>query len=70
MLTIFSTNDPTEIAFAKSLLSGEGITPYLTNVYTANIEGNIGIFPQQIQVVKADAVRAIEVLRDNGLIHE
>ncbi len=71
MLTIYSTNNPSEIAFAKSLLSSAGIASYLTNVYTANIEGNIGIFPQQLQVAIADVDEAVTILSDNGLIeHE
>ncbi len=69
MLTVFSSNDVSEIAFAQSLLLSAGITPYLSDVYTANIDANIGIIPQRVMVAESDASRALRVLKDNELVH-
>ncbi len=67
---VFSSNDLIELDFAKSILLGQGITPYITDVYTSNIEGSIGIFPKRILVSELDAPTSIQILRENGLIYE
>lgn len=70
MLTVFSSSDPMDINFAKSILSSVGISPYEADVHTSNIEGSIGIFPKRLMVVEADYDAARQALMDNGLIDE
>ncbi len=67
MLTIFSTNNPSEISFAKSLLSDAGIPSYVADVYTSNIEGSIGAIPQRLMVAERDFEDAKKLLIDAEL---
>ena len=67
MLEIMRSNDPTEIAFASALLSGEGIEVFEMDVHMSVLEGSIGILPRRLLVRRADAVEARTVLRDNKL---
>ena len=67
MLEIMRSTDPTEIAFASALLSGEDIEVFVMDVHISVLEGSIGIFPCRMMVRRADAARARIALRDNGL---
>jgi hypothetical protein len=67
MLEIMRSTDPTEIAFASALLSGEDIEVFVLDVHMSVLEGSIGILPRRMLVRRADAARARIVLRDNAL---
>jgi hypothetical protein len=61
------STDPTEVAFASALLSGEGIEVFVLDVHMSVLEGSIGVLPRRMLVRQADAAQARIVLRDNGL---
>lgn len=61
------TNDPTQIAFAKALLQGEGIDCFELDVNMSVLEGSIGILPRRIMVAEEDFTTAKRTLTDNGL---
>ncbi len=61
------STDPTEIAFASALLSGEDIEVFVLDVHMSVLEGSIGILPRRMLVRRVDAERARIVLRDNAL---
>ena len=61
------STDPTEIAFASALLSGEDIEVFVLDVHMSILEGSIGILPRRMLVRRVDAERARIVLRDNAL---
>ncbi|NKX43044.1 DUF2007 domain-containing protein [Roseicyclus persicicus] len=67
MLEIMRSTDPTEIAFASALLSGEGIEVFEMDVHMSVLEGSIGILPRRLLVRRDDADEARTVLRDNDL---
>lgn len=67
MLEIMRSTDPTEIAFASALLSGEDIEVFVLDVHMSVLEGSIGILPRRMLVLREDAERAKIVLRDNAL---
>jgi len=67
MLEIMRSTDPTEIAFASALLSGEGIEVFELDVHMSVLEGSIGILPRRLLVKRRDAFQARIVLRDNDL---
>ena len=48
MKLLLKTNDPTVIAFAQALLSGEGIDSFVMDVHMSIFEGSIGIFPRRL----------------------
>ena len=61
------STDPTEIAFASALLSGEDIEVFVLDVHMSVLEGSIGILPRRMLVRRMDAERARIVLRDNAI---
>ena len=61
------STDPTEIAFASALLSGEDIEVFVLDVHMSVLEGSIGILPRRMLVRRVDAEGARIVLRDNAL---
>ncbi len=61
------TNDPTQIAFAKALLQGEGIDCFELDVNMSILEGSIGVFPRRLMVAERDFSAAERTLTDNGL---
>lgn len=67
MKELLRTNDPTLIAFATHLLTGEGIASFPLDVHMSILDGNIGILPQRLMVADRDHFLASAVLRDNGL---
>lgn len=68
MKELMRSNDPTAIAFAKALLSGEGIDCFEMDVNISILEGSIGILPRRLMVRQADHFMAAAALRDNGLM--
>ncbi|MRU16013.1 DUF2007 domain-containing protein [Roseovarius sp. A21] len=67
MKQLFSTTDPTMIAFAQALLQGEGIDCFEMDVNMSVLEGGIGIFPRRLMVAEESFGRARRVLLDNGI---
>ncbi|WP_417249733.1 DUF2007 domain-containing protein [Celeribacter sp.] len=66
MKQLLRTNDPTQIVFAKALLSGEDIDCFEMDVHTSILEGSIGILPRRLMVADRDLFIARAVLKDNG----
>ncbi|MBV7379740.1 DUF2007 domain-containing protein [Maritimibacter dapengensis] len=67
MKELLRTNDPTLIAFAQALLSGEGIDCFAMDVHMSTLEGSIGILPRRLMVRADEWERARRVLTDNGV---
>ena len=67
MKELLRTTDPTEIAFAQALLSGEDIECFVWDVNMSILEGGIGLFPRRLVVHPDDYVRGFRALRENGL---
>ena len=67
MKELFRTNDPTVMAFAKALLSGEGIDLFEIDVHMSVLEGSIGVLPRRAMVRPEDHFRARAILHDNGV---
>ena len=67
MKELLRSTDPTVIAFAKALLSGEGIDCYEIDVNMSVLEGSIGILPRRLLVKETDHFRAERCLLDNDI---
>jgi hypothetical protein len=67
MHEVLRSNDPTIIAFASVILSGEGIEVFEFDVNMSMLEGSIGILPRRMMVRRQDLHMARIALRDNGL---
>lgn len=67
MKELLRTNDPTVIAFATTLLDGEGIPAFAMDVHMSVLEGSLGILPRRLMVRDADLFMARAILRDNGI---
>lgn len=67
MRELMRSNDPAALAFAKALLSGEGIEVFELDVHTSVLEGSIGILPRRLMVARRDHFHAAAVLRDNDV---
>jgi hypothetical protein len=67
MKELLRTTDPTVMAFASALLSGEGIETFPLDVHMSVLEGSIGILPRRMMVRDEDHARALLVLADNGI---
>ncbi|MGR3365497.1 MAG: putative signal transducing protein [Maritimibacter harenae] len=67
MKELLRTNDPTVIAFAEALLSGERIQTFAMDVHMSALEGSIGILPRRLMVRSEDLARARRVLTENGI---
>ena len=67
MKEVLRSNDPTVIAFATALLSGEDIECFAMDVHMSVLEGSIGVLPRRLMVRDADLFMARSVLRDNEL---
>lgn len=68
MKELLRTSDPTVIPCAEALLAGEGIDAFPLDVHMSVLEGSLGILPRRLMVREADHVRALRVMRDNGLL--
>jgi len=67
MREILRSTDPTVIAFAEALLTGEDIAVFVLDVHISILEGSIGILPRRMMVADRDAFLARAILTDNGL---
>lgn len=67
MKELLRTTDPTVLAFATALLSGEDIDCFEVDVNMSVLEGGIGIFPRRLLVRDDDLWRAERVLADNDI---
>lgn len=67
MRDILATNDPVVLSFAEAILRAAGISAYVADVFTAGIEGSIGIFPRRLRVHADDVGRARTALFEAGL---
>ena len=67
MKQLLRTTDPTQIAFAKALLQGEGIDCFEMDVNMSVLEGSIGILPRRLMVLDEDHDPARRVMADNGI---
>lgn len=67
MKELLRSNDPTVIAFAKTLLQGEDIGVFEMDVHMSVLEGSIGIMPRRLMVIDRDEFIARAILRDNDI---
>ncbi|MCW8842851.1 MAG: DUF2007 domain-containing protein [Rhodobacteraceae bacterium] len=67
MKELLRSNDPTIIAFASTLLRGEGIACFEMDVNMSVLEGSIGIMPRRLMVRAGDIDEAETVMRDNQI---
>ena len=67
MKELLRSTDPTIIAFATALLSGEDIACFLMDVNMSVLEGGIGIFPRRLMVRPDDHDMAVKVMFDNDI---
>ncbi|MDF1872212.1 DUF2007 domain-containing protein [Vannielia sp.] len=67
MKDVLRTTDPTQLAFAQALLSGEDITSFEMDVHMSVLDGSLGILPRRLMVANRDHFMALAVLRDNGV---
>ncbi|HMO06708.1 MAG TPA: DUF2007 domain-containing protein [Paracoccaceae bacterium] len=67
MRELLRTTDPTVIAWATALLSGEDIEVFPLDVHMSVLEGSLGILPRRLMVRAEDHWRATCVLTDNGI---
>lgn len=67
MKELMRSTDPTLIAFATALLSGEDIEVFVMDVHMSVLEGSIGILPRRMMVRSEDHAAAERALRDNDI---
>lgn len=67
MKELLRSTDPTIIAFATALLSGEDIACFQLDVNMSVLEGGIGIFPRRLMVRPDDHDMAVKVMSDNDI---
>lgn len=67
MKELLRSTDPTIIAFATALLSGEDIACFQMDVNMSVLEGGIGIFPRRLMVGSNDYDSAVKVMSDNDI---
>ena len=67
MRELLRSTDPTIIAFATALLSGEDIACFQMDVNMSVLEGGIGIFPRRLMVRPDDHDMAVKVMSDNDI---
>ncbi len=67
MKELLRSTDPTIIAFATALLSGEDIACFQMDVNMSVLEGGIGIFPRRLMVRPDDHDMAVKVMSDNAI---
>lgn len=65
MKQLLRTTDPTQIIYAKALLSGEDIDCFEMDVHMSVLEGSIGILPRRLMVLDEDLAQARRILKDN-----
>lgn len=67
MKLLLRTNDPTVIAFAQSLLEGEGIDSFVMDVHMSALEGGLGILPRRLMVADRDHFLARAIMANLGI---
>ncbi|MFK7877719.1 MAG: DUF2007 domain-containing protein [Paracoccaceae bacterium] len=67
MKELLRSTDPTVMAFATALLSGENIECFELDANISNLYGGIDIFPRRMMVRSEDYVRAALVMTDNNI---
>ena len=67
MKELLRSTDPTIIAFATALLSGEDIACFQMDVNMSVLVGGIGIFPRRLMVRPDDHDAAVKVMSDNDI---
>ena len=67
MKELLRSTDPTVIAFATALLSGEDIECFELDVNISNLYGGIDIFPRRLMVREQDYRAAAVVMQDNQI---
>lgn len=67
MKELLRSTDPTTLAFAKALLSGEDIPVFEMDVNMSVLEGSVGVLPRRLMVADQQHFMATAILRDNGL---
>ena len=67
MKELLRSTDPTIIAFAQALLSGEGIEVFELDVNMSILDGSIGILPRRLMVRDGDHAEATRVMMDNDI---
>ncbi|AJE48975.1 DUF2007 domain-containing protein [Celeribacter indicus] len=65
MKQLLRTTDPTQMVYAKALLSGEGIDCFEMDVHMSVLEGSLGILPRRLMVRDDDLAQARRILTDN-----
>ena len=68
MEVILRTTDITQIPFVKMLLSSEGIIVFVFDENISLLEGSINIFPIRVMVSVSDALKARNILLENGIL--
>ena len=67
MKELLRSTDPTIIAFATALLSGEDIACFQMDVNMSVLEGGIGIFPRRLMVRPDDHELVVTIMSDNEI---
>ena len=68
MEVILRTTDITQIPYVKMLLSSEGINAVVFDENISLLEGSINIFPIRVMVSVSDALKARNILHENGIL--
>ena len=68
MEVILRTTDITQIPYVKMLLSSEGINAFVFDENISLLEGSINIFPMRVMVSASDALKARNILLENGIL--
>lgn len=68
MEVILRTTDITQIPYVKMLLSSEGINAFVFDENISLLEGSINIFPIRVMVSVSDALKARNILVENGIL--
>ena len=68
MEVILRTTDITQIPYVKMLLSSEGINAFVFDKNISLLEGSINIFPMRVMVSASDALKARNILLENGIL--
>ena len=68
MEVILRTTDITQIPYVKMLLSSEGINAFVFDENISLLEGSINIFPIRVMVSASDALKARNILLENGIL--
>jgi len=68
MEVILRSTDITQIPYVKMLLSSEGINIFVFDENISLLEGSINIFPIRVMVSVSDALKARNILVENGIL--